>query len=43
LYYEEPTGQDRISYMREQLNSMSLEEKGKLAEEIGASEDFQTA
>jgi hypothetical protein len=29
--------------MREQLNSMSLEEKGKLAEEIGASEDFQTA
>jgi hypothetical protein len=29
--------------MREQLNNMSLEEKGKLAEEMGASEDFQTA
>jgi hypothetical protein len=42
-YYEEPTGQDHISFMREQLNNMSLEEKGKLAEEMEASEDFQTA
>jgi hypothetical protein len=42
-YYEETTGQDRISFMREQLNNMSLEEKGKLVEEMGALEDFQTA
>jgi hypothetical protein len=29
--------------MKEQLNNMSLEDKGRLAEEMGASEDFQLA
>jgi hypothetical protein len=41
--YEEPMGQDCISFMKEQLNNMSLEDKGRLAEEMGASEDFQLA
>jgi len=35
--------QDRIAFMKTQLNAMSLEDKTKLAKELGVSEDFQSA
>ena len=41
--FKEEEPQNRVAFLKTQLNSMSLEEKGKLAEELGVSEDFQSA
>ena len=41
--FEKEEPQNRVAFLKTQLNSMSLEEKGKLAEELGVSEDFQSA
>ena len=34
---------NRVNNIKQQLNAMSLNEKAKLAEEMGVSEDFPTA
>ena len=41
--FEEEEPENRVAFLKTQLNSMSLEEKGRLAEELGVSEDFQSA
>jgi hypothetical protein len=40
--FEEEELEDRVAFLKTQLNSMSLEEKSKLANELGVSEDFQS-
>jgi len=34
---------NRVDDLKQQLNAMSLDEKARLAEEMGVSEDFPTA
>ena len=41
--FEEEEPENCVAFLKTQLNSMSLEEKGRLAEELGVSEDFQSA
>ena len=40
--FEEEEPENCVAFLKTQLNSMSLEEKGRLAEELGVSEDFQS-
>jgi hypothetical protein len=40
---EEEPPEDMVNALKTQLNALSLEDKAKLAEELGGSEDFPTA
>ena len=41
--YEELEPVDQVTQVRNQLNSMTLDDKARLAEEMGVAEDFPTA
>ena len=41
--FEAACDKDQVTMVKEQLNAMTLEQKGKLADELGVSEDFPSA